>query len=277
MASRLLRNIAVSIGAGLAIGLKRRTPRSLVRPSPNFNPILERLDTIENRVARVELSPPPPIITPAPEEIEAIGTLVCSQAEDIAALREDLAKIERRNIEQAEAFGQKIAALERQVPVTIEAAIAARMAELEHRLRGEFQDIHYRTVDAFAETIENRVINRINHLENNLIEQSHSILALREKSYKTEDNLERLLHAVERLAERAEERMPVPVTVIPQTLPAPEPGAPPPVHQEPALEIDRQPEPVLHEQHPPGKHRRAFEPIGVAILGLAILGFRLIR
>ena len=128
-----------------------------------------------------------------------MGTLVSSQSEDIAALREDIQRIERRNAEQIEAFGQKVVMLERQVPAHIETSVNAKMAELEERLRGEFRDIHYRTVDAFAETIENRVVGRITALENSLIEQSHSIVALREKSLKTDDNLTRLLEAVEKL------------------------------------------------------------------------------
>ena len=103
-----------------------------------------------------------------------------------------------------EAFGQKVALLEQQVPMHIEASISARMTELEHRLRGEFQEVHHRTVDAFADTIEQRVVGRIAALEASLIEQSHSIVSLREKSLKTDDNLQRLLGAVEKLCAKAE-------------------------------------------------------------------------
>src|SRR5689334_13847732 len=139
MANRLLRGIAVSIGAGLAVGLGRKlASRPAPRPAPNLSPILTRLDQIETRVMRVELAEPPvPQPLPAPEEIEALGTLVSSQSEDIAGLRQDLLRIEQRNAEQAEAFGQKVALLEQQVPSHIEASVAAKMAELERKLRGE--------------------------------------------------------------------------------------------------------------------------------------------
>ena len=65
-------------------------------------------------------------------------------------------------------------------------------------VRGEFQSIHHRTVDAFVDTIEQKVITRITAIEDNLISQSHSIVSLREKSLSTDDHLQRLLEAVEK-------------------------------------------------------------------------------
>ncbi len=297
VANRLLRNIAVSIGAGLAAGIARRMPsRPVTRTAPDFYPLLDRIEDIESRVTRVELAPSP-IATPAPEEIEAIGTLVSSQAEDIAALRHDLLTIERRNAEQVEAFGQKIALLEHQLPVNVEAAISQRMTELEQRLRGEFQEIHYRTVDMFAETIEKRVVNRINTLENSLIEQSHSISSLREKSQTTDHNLHRLLEAVERLCDRAETKsqtsllksdLPVPAPPAPETpkpapVPVPEPAVAPVARTEDRRENEWHPEPDIAGTAVPlngssaSPSRVGLKPVGMAILGLAILGLRLFK
>ncbi len=205
MANRLLRNIAVSIGAGLATGFGRAaSSRQPLRPAPSFYPLLTRLEDIESRVTRVELAPSA-LVAPDPEEIAALGTLVSSQREDIASLRQDIQRIERRNAEQVEAFGQKAALLEQQVSMHIETSIStSRITELEQKLRGEFQDIHHRTVDAFAATIERRVVGRIAALENSLMEQSQSIASLHEKSLKTEENLQRLLEAVEKLCARVE-------------------------------------------------------------------------
>ncbi len=306
MANRLLRNIAVSIGAGLASRIGRSPAfRPATRPTPNLYPILDRLENIESRVSRVELAPSP-IAMAAPEEMEALGTLVSSQSEDIAALRHDLLNVERRNAEQVEAFGQQIALLEHQVPVHIEASIAAKMQELEQRLRGEFQEIHYRTVDAFAETIEKRVVHRINLLENSLIEQSRAISSLRDKSLKTDDNLQRLLEAVDKLCARAEAQSQNPLfrvepAVAPEqhaaTQPAPvqrpvpaqqpvsastEPTnrglhvAPDVHHYHPDFESAREVDVPLNGHHSPAP-RRGLKPVGMAILGLALLGFRLIK
>lgn len=309
MASRLLRNIAVSIGAGLASGLHRRRPAT--RPAPTSYPLLDRIEEIESRVTRVELAPVS-IVSPAPEEIEALGTLVSSQAEDIATLRQEIGLIERRSAEQVEAFGQKIALLEHQVPVQIEAAIAARMTELEQKLRGEFREIHYQTVDAFAETIEKRIVNRINLLENNLIEQSHSIKELREKSLRTDDNLQRLLEAVEKLCARAEARSQISLierdgNIEPPSKPLHEPDqqAEPVVAAAPVtriVESEPEPEPAdLHvrrfdrERDPEDEYesvasvasrnghsthsrrQTGLKPVGVALLGLALIGLRLMK
>jgi hypothetical protein len=310
MANRLLRTIAVTIGAGLAVGLGRKLAARRTSPSAaHLTPILDRLDDIENRVAAVESSPSTPAL-PAPEEIEAIGTLVSSQSEDIATLRQDILRIERRNAEQVEAFGQKVALMERQVPASIEASVNAKMAELEQKLRGEFHDIHYRTVDAFSETIEKRVIGRINALENNLIEQSRSIGTLREKSFRTEDHLQKLLEAVEKLCARAEAQTQSSISQLERAVQPPAPPPPPetptprqahsaeeaagaagstPEIQppEPAVEPvpDSEPEPQTEPEmafagtmpEPDLSIRRGFKPLGMAILGLAIIGFRLIR
>jgi hypothetical protein len=302
MASRLLRNIAVTIGAGLAVGLGRKLAiRQAYRPAPNLSPILTRLEQIESRVSRVEHAPVS-LAAQAPEEIAALGTLVSSQSEDIASLREDILRIERRNTEQTEAFGQKVALLQQQVPNHIEASINAKMAELEQRLRGEFQTIHHRSVDAFADTIEQRVVGRITAIEHSLTVQGQSIDSLRDKSLKTDDHLQRLLEAVEKLCARAESQSHIsllqlePSPKAPETIAEPEPEVAPagqPAtgiqdsfvdHYKEALRRQDEAEPELVGVADPSASfpsdspsRRGLKPVGMAILGLAILGFRLIR
>src|ERR1700730_10994592 len=105
MANRLLRSIAVKIGAGLGTGRSLTLgSRPTRRQSHNLQPILTRIQDIESRVYRVELAPSP-LVAPVPEEIAALGTLLSSQSEDIAGLRQDILKIERRDAELSEAFG----------------------------------------------------------------------------------------------------------------------------------------------------------------------------
>jgi hypothetical protein len=286
MANRLLRTIAVSIGAGLAAGFggtkASRQPRP---PAPTLNPILTRLENIESRVARVEIAPSA-LAEPVPDQIEALGTLVSTQSEDIASLRQELRRIENRNAEQVEAFGQKVALLEQQVPAHIDATVSARMMELEQKLRGEFQDIHHRTVDAFAETIERRVVGRIAAMETSLIEQSQSITALHEKSLQTDDNLQRLLDAVEKLCARAEAQSRISRFEADKPTPTRQDG-----DRHPPIAVEHpsapEPEPELTLAAAAGSSARnghaavprpfGFRPVGVAILGLAIIGFRYIR
>lgn len=280
MANWLLRNIAVTIGAGLAVGLGRKPVR---RPAPhaaaNLSPILTRLDEIEHRVMRAEHAPPR-VVKPSPEEIEALGTLVSSQKEDIEALRRQIGAIERRNAEQVEAFGQKLALVEQQLPAQIDAQVSGRMSELEQRLRGEFQEIHARTVDAFVQTIENRVIGRIGSLETNLVTQAQEITALREKTVKTDESLQKLLTAVERLCERAEARAQVPIAAPPPpAAPSQESFA---AHYQRAIARTETapPEPQLQFSYAsarPASFRREMQSFGLSLIGLAILGLRLIR
>ncbi len=173
----------------------------------------------------------------------------------------------------------------------------AKIEELEHRLRGQFTEIHHQTVDTFVETIERRVVGRISAIENSLVEQAHSIVSLREKSLRTDDNLQRLLEAVEKLCGRAEIQAQI---VMPPPPPSPEPQ---PIEKHSLPEPPKQPETfethyreALHrqtgetgeaERQPewavaggglnasmPG---RSFRTVGVALVGLAFIGFRMLR
>ena len=75
MANRLLRNIAVTLGAAVADGIARNRSLQVTRPAPpTFSPILTRLEQVENRVTHFEILPAP-IAAPSPEEIQALGTL----------------------------------------------------------------------------------------------------------------------------------------------------------------------------------------------------------
>ena len=285
MANRLPRNIAVTIGAGLAVGLSRKAVRRLHTPAVNLRPILTRLDEIEHRVTCVEHAPPR-VLAPTPEEIEALGTLVSSQHEDIEDLRRQICATERRNVEQVEAFGKKLAVVEQQLHLRIDAQVGGRMTELEQQLRGEFEQIHARTVDAFVQTIESRVIGRIGALENNLVTQAEAITALREKTTKTDENLMKLLAAVEKLCDRAETRAQVPVVTPPAPAETLESFA---AHYQRAItqteialpDPEPKPEPQLQHAAYAGARttsfRREMQSFGLSLIGLAILGLRLIR
>ncbi|MDQ6663547.1 MAG: hypothetical protein M3Z23_04055 [Acidobacteriota bacterium] len=70
---------------------------------------------------------------------------------------------------------------------------------LEQKLQSDFRQTHSRTVDLFAQTIDSKVGQRISALEQNLPEHSNTIVSLREKSLSTDENLQTILAAVEKL------------------------------------------------------------------------------
>jgi hypothetical protein len=289
MANRLLRYLAVKVGAGLAIGLTRTPPmRQPRRQAAQLKPILTRIQEIESRVRRVELAPPPKFDVSG-EEIAALGTLVSSHKEDIADLHEAILRAEHRNAEQVEAFEQKVALVEQLLPAHIDACVDAKMAELEQRVRDEFQEIHYRTVAAFDASIESRLVGRITALETTLVEQSQALVSLREKSLKTDDNLQRLLAAVEKLCARAEAQAQMAMVApppVPESPNATVPESPKaqeslPPDSQPAFrraDAAREPESAFAGAYRSFQQpRRAMQTVGVAILGIVFLGFRLFR
>jgi hypothetical protein len=280
MANRLLRRIAVKIGAGLATAASAipRTRQPLRQGAP-LSPILTRIQNIESRVNRVEHAPPR--VDPAAEEIAALGTLVSSQREDIAELHDAMRRIEHRSTVRAEALEQKVALVEQLLPGHIETNVNARMAELEQRLRDEFQESHNKIVDAFVATIDSRVVGRIAAIENNLVEQAQSIASLREKSIKTDDNLQRLLVAVEKLCARADAEAQI---TVPEPRIVPEPPKIPEIveshlrrHFEPAVTELEQAFAFIGAARNSLPPRFAMGTVGMAILGLAVVGFRLFR
>jgi hypothetical protein len=155
------------------------------------------------------------------------------------------------------------------------------------------------------------VVGRINAIENSLVEQSQSIVSLREKSLSTDEHLQRLLLAVEKLCSRAESQSQM--SLLQAGIEGdhkPEPPSPPPAEaamKPPSAPVDNpqeafaaqyqrdlehkvEPQPVTETEmaiavtsssapspRPEPSVRHGFRPVGMAILGLAILGFRLIR
>ncbi len=230
MARTLLGGIAIAAGAGLAIGfgsvLGRRAARNRRREMPILEPLIDRLDRIEARVAQVEWSPAfespgrlPDDVAAVRQSLASIDERLHAQSREIEFLRiraaedEKLAEAEMRLTERR--FKEVATAL----PAEIEAIVLPRVADLRERLRGEMKESVDGALQIFEQTLDNRVSPRIAALEGMLLEHSASLADLSHRSSEANMNLQKLVGAVERLCDQ---RFPLQASA-PEPVPASEP------------------------------------------------------
>ena len=192
MASKIFKRFAVLAGAGLAIGLKsgskvnRRNRGSSMSTSADdilsLEPILDRLDQIEDRMSAMEMRPE-------------------QQAKDLAALQLQMTETREKVAEQVAAVQWRFAKLEKDLPVMLESMIAPQVAGIRDRMLEETRKNVEGTLLALERNIENRISQRISKLEKALIDQSGIITTLSERAIESDTNLQRLISAVEKLCE----------------------------------------------------------------------------
>lgn len=116
-------------------------------------------------------------------------------------------KFERKLNEKIEALEDRVRNLDVESPAELrgelrdwlDESINTRMAEVETRLRTESQRGQKQTLDAFAESVQTRVIQRISRLEEEVAGQSASMNELRDCTLRTERSMQKLLGGLERL------------------------------------------------------------------------------
>ena len=297
MSNSILKGLAVTFGAGLAFGIGAKLGRtSTPRRSDSIldlEPLVDRLDTIEDRIQHVEKRFGDRSQTAT--RLEHLGPDVldrnfgemdsrfAAQTRQLEDLRQEILTIESRSTTQVAAFSQKLSEVEARLPAQIEAGIGERISALEQKLQADFQQTHSRTVDMFVETIESKVVQRISALEQSLAEHSQTIVGLREKSFSTDENLQKLLAAVEKLCNQTAVRH-EPSAQYSDVSPLASTGVPKPFSHHLAAELSRVPEPppVARPAPPPPpmiEMKQARGPLALSILAisLSLLGIRFSR
>ncbi|MGI8991782.1 MAG: hypothetical protein ACR2I2_19655 [Bryobacteraceae bacterium] len=205
MSRNLLKGFIVSLGAGLAFGIGTKLGRS----SParragilGLEPLGGRLDNIEHRIFEVETcfaNADVALDGDAARDILRMNSLLSAQNSRLDELRDEIQTIETRGAHRVLSFSRKLAEVEARLPAEIEANVRERIAALERKLQADFRQTHSRTVDLFIHAIDGKVVERISALEQSLADHSSTIASLREKSLSTDENLQELLAAVEKL------------------------------------------------------------------------------
>jgi hypothetical protein len=238
MANGILKGLAVAAGTGLAMGLSsgrvrvrtidRRPDRqpevSTAAAAPasepddeflNIEPLLDRLERLEVRVESMELRPrvaePVAGNTVLFSETSDYTVLLADldrrveeNTRDLALLRKSITDAEHRLSVSVESVERRVAQTREEMPAFVERHVAARIGYLENRLNREIEQAQARTVATFERAIDEKISSRIGSMEKALADQAGSIAALGARTAETDNNLQRLVTAIERLCERAQ-------------------------------------------------------------------------
>jgi uncharacterized coiled-coil protein SlyX len=233
MMKSVLKTLAISFGGGLALGAGMRLAQGPAKdrsePRADLNPLLARLKNVESRIVEMESTEhaAPVASVPAPtafaeKTLAAFESKLAAQLTDVEQLRVEIRQVDER-------LGQ----LDVQLPVLIQSTVDVRFREVEQHLQRDFEEAQSRSMAAFVDTLQTKVVERISTLETNLAEQSQVIGKLRDASVRSDENLQKMLAGIERLVDQSKAPQPPPA---PTGSPPPEPVIEPMVTQAEASE-----------------------------------------
>ncbi len=246
MMKAVLKTLALSFGGGLALGAGIRLTQGSAksrRSEPgvegvDLDPLLARLKSVESRIVdmetvRVEPAAAKPVPSVIPEKLAVFESRLAGQLTDLERLRGQVRRVDERVIELdsqlpvivqstvdvrfQEAERKLQHELTSHLPVIVQSTVDVRFQEAERKLKHEFEEAQSRSMTAFVETLQTKVVERISTLETNLAEQFQAIGKLRDASVRSDENLQKMLAGIERLVDQSR---------IPQAPPAPA-AAPP--------------------------------------------------
>ena len=260
MMKAVLKTLAISFGGGLALGAGIRLTQGPARtrrdsPPVDLNPLLTRLQSVENRIVEMEAVEPTASAISG-ETLEAFESRLAAQLGDVEQLRGDVDVIDRRvgkldaqipaivqstvnarfeevqhklneNFEEERsrsmaAFVETLQSRLVEIPAIVQSTVDIRFLEGQQKLHQDFDEAQNRSMAAFVDTLQTRVVNRINTLETNLADQSEAIGKLRDTSLRTDENLQKMLVGIERLIDQSRTPASSPAPQAPAPEPAPE-------------------------------------------------------
>jgi len=237
MANGILKGLAVAAGTGLAMGFAsakttgrtrlilepRRNhyppdspsdvPPSQAGPAEpedeflNIEPLLDRVERLEERVEALLQAPSPVSGVPSGNYAAALDDLewrLDENARELALLRDRIEEAERRAAESAASIRRSVDETRAEIPALIERQVEARLDDLRNHFTGEIEQSHHRMLETFEHAIDEKISSRIGSIERTLAEQAEAIEALTIRSAETDTNLQRLVSAIEKLCERAQ-------------------------------------------------------------------------
>jgi uncharacterized coiled-coil protein SlyX len=123
---------------------------------------------------------------------------------DLALLRKSITEAEQRLSESVQSVERHVAQTREEMPAFVERHVAVRISDLENRLNHQIEQAQQHTIATFERAIDEKIASRIGSMEKALADQAGSIAALSARTAETDNNLQRLVTAIERLCERAQ-------------------------------------------------------------------------
>lgn len=198
MASTFVKGLAFAAGLGLALGIgsaKRRAEGdSADNDSPDdvlsLNPVLDRLERIEERVSAVEGG-----------QVSELDLRLGRQAKEIDGLRLEMSEHRQSVAREVAAVEKHFADITKTIPTVLESIIVPRVEDLRAHLRSETQQSINSSLTRFERAIDDKVSERIEALERVLLDQSTVVTGLSQRAVEADMTLQRLISAVERMSE----------------------------------------------------------------------------
>lgn len=190
--AKFINILAASVGGGILLGAGIRLGEAIVgrdpaaaRDAETGGKLEARLGALEGRLVNLEALRP------------LAGADVRHEPRTAAAgaVRSEPGKED----EQAAALSQISAQLRVELRGWLEERVGTHLADVEAKLKAESDDSRRQMLDAFAESVQTRVTQRISRLEEEVAGQSAAMAELRDCSLRTEQSLQKLLGGLDRL------------------------------------------------------------------------------
>jgi hypothetical protein len=260
MASTIVKGLTVAAGLGLVIGLgagnRRAEENGMGTKSPDEGapvPVLQRLGRIESRIAALESRP-----QATASDLE-LDLRIQAQAKQIETLQLRASEHRGRVAGEIAEIEKRFTGLAGEIPAVLESIIAPRVETLHAHLRTEIQQSVGATLARFERAINDKISDRMAHIEKSVRDQSSAVNALSRRAVESDANVQRLVAAVERLAERGTPNLAprepsfLELPLKGQTSKAAEPQPETPT---PAFESGFRPRIIKEEDDTSGRHRR---------------------
>jgi chromosome segregation ATPase len=199
MFGKMLKGMAIALGAGIAAGVVvARRVRPPAQSHSSLEPVLERLDRVESRIAAVEALP-----VAHADDIAALVVCLDNQSREVESLQLQVDQQRREIATRIGTVEKNLTDLVAGLPNLVESIVEPRVEDLSLRLRAEIQQAVHATLTTFERAIEDKVSDRIAVIEKAMLEQSAAMASFRQRVRELDQDIERWTSSVERLVARA--------------------------------------------------------------------------
>jgi tetratricopeptide (TPR) repeat protein len=155
--------------------------------SANLSSALELLGQMESHVGGITYARP------------SQAAASSAADEELRHLREELLSADQRGYDQLASFVRALEDLKLAIPSLIDEAVNARFLEIEEQFHRNVKEIHSRSIDAFTQSVQSKIGQRVSALESDLSLHTEAMGQLREHYLKTDRNVQRLMTGLDRL------------------------------------------------------------------------------